>query len=194
MKLVPFLGFLAFFLRAPALAQAKPASPPAAVVGTSTGEDDDGNFDLGGGEALPNFHQVSTGVYRMGQPSAEGLRILAGLGVRTILDLRQWVGPEEKREAERLGMKVESVPMNGLFTPSFEEIDRALRVLSDPSRRPVAVHCRYGRDRTGYSVAAWRVMRDSMDAGSAAAEARGYGCCPAIWKDLKAFLLEYSRR
>lgn len=170
------------------------AAAPESVAGRPLGEDAAGDFGISDKEPLPNFHEVSPGVYRLGQPNAEGLRILASLGVRTVLSLRERVSAEEKEEARRLGMSVESVPMSGLLTPSFRAVDAALAVISDPSKRPIAVHCLYGRDRTGYTVAAWKVKTQALDPDSAAQEAFRYGCCPAIWKNLKSFLNEYSRR
>lgn len=170
------------------------AAAPEPVVGRPLGEDAAGDFGISGKEPLPNFHEVSTGVYRLGQPNAEGLRILASLGVRTVLSLRERVGEEEKGEAQRLGMRVESVPMSGILTPSFRAVDAALAVISDPAKRPIAVHCLHGRDRTGYTVAAWRVKTQDQDLDAAAREAFRYGCCPAIWKNLRTFLSEYSRR
>ncbi len=37
---------------------------------------------------VPNFHEVDANVYRGAQPSLEGFRSLAALGVKTIVDLR----------------------------------------------------------------------------------------------------------
>lgn len=191
MSFLLLVAFLAGF-QAPALARSGEAA--ASIAGVPIGEDSEGSFGLDAKEDLPNFHMVSTGVYRLGQPNAEGLAALAGLGVRTVLSLRERVSEQERREVQRLGMRMESVPMSGLFTPSFEQIDRALGVLADPAKRPVAVHCRFGKDRTGYAVAAWQVKTSAADLDAAVAEARRYGCCLPTWKDLKTFIIEYSRR
>jgi protein tyrosine/serine phosphatase len=77
-------------------------------------------------EELPNFQQVSARLYRGGQPRTGGLRRLASLGVKTIINLRDcakgqdrtgtvlavyrithdgWTSEQAKQEANRYGMK-----------------------------------------------------------------------------------------
>ena len=38
---------------------------------------------------MPNFDKVNDFVYRGGQPTAEGFKSLAALGVKTVIDLRE---------------------------------------------------------------------------------------------------------
>ncbi len=183
--------------------QAQLAPPPVAdelraILGRahafSIDEDaDPESFGIDGPELLPNFHQVHAGLYRSGQPSREGLAQLKALGVRTILSVRGRVGPEEKAEAERLGMRFEHVAMNGVVSPGFRAIDRALKIANDPANQPVLVHCRRGKDRTGAVVAAQRVTSKALSVNDAAAEARQYGCCVPLFFPLKPWLGAYRR-
>lgn len=154
---------------------------------------DEDSFGIDGNEPLPNFHQVSTGVYRSGQPNREGLAELRDLGVRTILDLREKVGNDERAEARRLGIEVVHVGMNGIFSPSFSEVDRAIKVLTDPKLAPVLVHCRYGKDRTGATVASLRTAIQKMPVPQAADEAHQYGCCAPMFKPLEPYLESYLK-
>jgi protein tyrosine/serine phosphatase len=144
-------------------------------------------------EDLPNFHQVSPGIWRSGQPTQAGFAELKRLGIRTVLDLRL-LSDEDDRLAAKAGLKVKHVPMDGILSPSFEQVDRALAVLGDPANRPILVHCRYGRDRTGVTVAAYRVMRESLPIAEAVREARSYGCCAPLFRDLADYLEAYRRR
>jgi protein tyrosine phosphatase (PTP) superfamily phosphohydrolase (DUF442 family) len=83
---------------------------------------------------VENFHQVDQNIYRGAQPTAEGLKSLADLGVKTIVDLRH--GKEhadgEQQAAEKLGLRYINVPMSGLTPPTDEEIASILTVLNGP--------------------------------------------------------------
>ena len=141
-------------------------------------------------EALGNFHEVAPGLYRSAQPSRDGYKQLKALGVKTLLSLKD-NGAREREEAGAEGLAVENVPMGGFSQPSFEEVDRALAIMQDPAKRPLLVHCQYGKDRTGFVVASYRVVVEHADEAKAAEEAKSYGCCFAPFGDLTKFLKEY---
>ena len=141
--------------------------------------------------ALPNFARVSDAVFRSGQPEEGTLAQLAPYGVRTILDLRLTVEGEEAAEAAARGIGVAHVPMNGIYSPTFEQVDRALEVLTDPRRSPVLVHCHYGHDRTGVVIAAYRVVVQRWPIEKAAAEARSFHCCAPFFLKLEDYLQYY---
>jgi len=103
---------------------------------------------------VPNLHKVSAALYRSAQPTARGMKSLAALGVKTVVDLRFWHGDREKigrapLAAERIAM----VPWD------LDEDDavRFLRIATDPARAPVLVHCHDGADRTGAFCALYRI-------------------------------------
>lgn len=129
------------------------------------------------GSELPNFHEVNDHVYRGAQPTPEGFRNLAKLGIKTVIDLR---GPEhseagEKRIVEAAGMRYVSIPMRGMATPSDDQIVKALTLMNDEGAGPVFVHCKRGADRTGAAIACYRIQHDHWDAGKALSEARTLG-------------------
>lgn len=155
---------------------------------------DEDSFGLDGPEVLPNLGTVSPGVYRSGQFNREGLLKLKEMGVKTILDLRAKVSDEERNEAARLGMKVEHVSMSGVTSPSYEQVDRALKIVADPALRPVLVHCRYGKDRTGVTVASFRTRFQGWTIPPASAEARTFGCCQPLFRNLESWLKDYLSR
>jgi protein tyrosine/serine phosphatase len=126
---------------------------------------------------LPNFHEVDSHVYRGAQPTPEGFRSLARLGIKTIIDLR---GPEHSEAAEQQtveadGMRYVSIPMKGMATPSDEQITGVLELLNDDTASPVFVHCKRGADRTGAAVACYRIQHDHWDNNKALREARSFG-------------------
>jgi uncharacterized protein (TIGR01244 family) len=126
---------------------------------------------------LPNFHQVDDHVYRGAQPTPDGFKNLAQMGVKTIIDLRgsEHSVADEKRVVESAGMKYVSIPMRGMATPTDEQVLSALKIMNDPASGPVFVHCRRGADRTGAVVACYRIGHDHWDSGKALNEASGFG-------------------
>jgi protein tyrosine phosphatase (PTP) superfamily phosphohydrolase (DUF442 family) len=127
--------------------------------------------------ALPNYREVNSEIARGGQPTPDGFRNLAAMGVRTIVDLR---GSGERSESERalvtaLGMRYVSIPMSSVRPPTTQEMSRMFEVLNDRSAAPTFVHCRRGADRTGTVLAVYRMEHDRWTNRQALREARRYG-------------------
>lgn len=112
--------------------------------------------------ALKNFQEVEESVYRGAQPSEEGFRELAKLGVHTVVDLRG-AGGRSSKEAQivvSLGMKYVNIPLDGFRAPTAEQVSKLLAILEDKNGGPVFVHCRRGADRTGTILALYRIRHD----------------------------------
>lgn len=127
-----------------------------------------------------NFHQVTDQVYRGGQPTDEGWKTLAKLGVKIVIDLRREGESgghsieEEARAVRAAGMSFVSIPMKGAPAgPTDEQIAQVLKVFD--SNRPAFVHCKEGKDRTGTVIACYRRAHQGWDSGKALAEARALG-------------------
>jgi protein tyrosine phosphatase (PTP) superfamily phosphohydrolase (DUF442 family) len=114
---------------------------------------------------IKNFDKVDDHVYRGGQPSDEGFRYLAKLGVKTIVDLREADGRSsaERKSVTATGMTYVNVPMTGLTPPTEAEISKILAILEDVTSGPVFVHCKRGADRTGAVIAAYHINHDRWD-------------------------------
>src|SRR5689334_21272659 len=69
---------------------------------------------------LPNFHRVSERLYRGAQPGPGGIRKLAELGIKTIINLRgeDDTARAEQHEAEAAGLHYYALAMPGLSRPS----------------------------------------------------------------------------
>lgn len=132
--------------------------------------------------AIPNFHQVNPNLFRGGRPRAEGVRRLARMGVRTVVNLERELFEEEpgevKKEREwvqRAGMKFIHVPMRPFIAPSRQRIEQVLTLITDPANQPVFVHCDRGSDRTGIVIAAYRIRVEGWSVPRAYAEMVRYG-------------------
>jgi len=125
---------------------------------------------------VPNFHEVASGLYRGGQPSAAGLAALRKLGVRTVLDLRaSREATRERGQVEALGMHFISLPLPDWRASTPAQLQAAERILRDPALRPLFVHCRRGADRTGEVIADYRVKAEGWTGTRAFAEANADG-------------------
>jgi uncharacterized protein (TIGR01244 family) len=126
---------------------------------------------------LPNFHRINENLYRGGQPKTGGLKKLADLGIKTIINLRGESDETlaEGREAKSLGMEYLNVPMSTAGRPTDEQVRRVFEILEEKEKTPVFVHCRRGSDRTGAIIAIYRIKRDGWTAERAIEEANRYG-------------------
>jgi protein tyrosine phosphatase (PTP) superfamily phosphohydrolase (DUF442 family) len=116
---------------------------------------------------LPNFGFVTRDVWRGGQPSDAGMGMLARAGVKTVIDLRE-EGPAETVPA---GVRLVRLPVSAWHADSVNP-DALLHTIAD-NPKPVFIHCREGRDRTGLAVAIYR-LSTGMSAADACRELRNF--------------------
>ncbi len=118
-----------------------------------------------------NFAKVAPGLWRGSQPTAEGFRNLSKLGVRTIVNLRHDHDDLPLLQGTRL--KYLRIPSRA-YRPREADIARFLKLMQDPAQAPVFIHCAEGRDRTGYNVAAYRMVLQGWSAEDAILEMRTF--------------------
>lgn len=142
---------------------------------------------------VENFHQVDAHLYRGAQPTDQGFKSLAKIGIRTVVDLRggRELGGNEQKIVEAAGMHYVHVPFAGLAAPSDQQIATVFNVLNDPSAWPVFVHCRRGADRTGTVIACYRISHDRWDNNKALEEARLHGMS-RIEHAMKEYILRFT--
>jgi protein tyrosine/serine phosphatase len=136
---------------------------------------------------LPNFHKVSQDLYRGAQPTADGIRQLKNIGIKTIINLRTF--RSDKDEIGDVEIGYEHIPMEA-WHPEEEEVVKFLKIVTDKGKTPVFVHCRYGADRTGLMCAIYRVAVCGWSKESAADEMvhGGFGF-HSIWENLCDYLM-----
>ena len=134
--------------------------------------------------------EVAPGLYRGGQPTAEGVAWLKSIGVKTVLNLRHYHGDTEKQMVESVGLRYERIAMTSRDEPTPEQVASFLAIVRDPARRPLYVHCEHGVDRTGAMMAVYRMEDEGWTNADALAEMVSFGA-HLIFRDLRDFVKAY---
>ena len=134
----------------------------------------------------PNLYKVSDRLYRGAQPTAEGFRQLEKMGIKTVVDLRSF--HSDRDEMKGTDLAYEHITMRP-WHPEDKDLVRFLKIVNDPTRTPVFVHCQHGADRTGTMVAIYRVAVEGWTKDGAVEEMTkgGYGF-HSTWKNLVEYL------
>jgi protein tyrosine/serine phosphatase len=106
------------------------------------------------------------------------------MGIKTVINLRSF----HHDDIERASLAYVRVRMEA-WDPEMGEIIRVMRILSDESGAPYFVHCQHGADRTGMTMAVYRMAVQGWRRDEAIREMTdgGYGFHP-IWTGIPAFL------
>jgi tyrosine-protein phosphatase SIW14 len=133
-----------------------------------------------------NFHRVDDKVWRSAQPEREDFLELKKLGIKEILNLREW--HDDARKVGNTAMRLHKVPMD---TGDLREKDllQAVKILRD-SPGPILVHCWHGSDRTGTVVALYRMVVNGWTRERAIAEfiTPAYGYHAKTYPELRKYL------
>jgi tyrosine-protein phosphatase SIW14 len=135
---------------------------------------------------LPNLHKVSDDLYRGAQPTAEGMKELEKLGVKTVVNLRSIASDREELKGTELAY--EHIKTTALNLQS-KDVVRFLQIVSDSNNTPVFVHCRHGADRTGTMCAVYRIVAEGWSKDKAIEEMTkgGFGF-HSVWQNLPDYI------
>lgn len=132
-----------------------------------------------------NFGEVTPNLYRGGQPNAEGFAGLAEMGINIVVDLRG-NRRQEREEVSRLGMQYVPIPWHCPW-PKDAVFAQFLTLLRKHPEAKVFVHCLLGDDRTGMTIAAFRIAEQGWTAEEARREMEAFGfsashhlLCPSL--------------
>jgi protein tyrosine phosphatase (PTP) superfamily phosphohydrolase (DUF442 family) len=143
---------------------------------------------------IQNFAEIRKGMSRGGQPTKEGIEFLRDQGYRTVISFRS--NPSEREAVLGSGMAYVEIPMRaGIFgatPPTEEQVRLFLSVAMDPSRYPVFIHCRRGKDRTGVMSAIYRIEACGWTPDEAIEEMRAFGFSDH-YRGLLRFVQTYAR-
>jgi len=115
---------------------------------------------------IPNFSQVSPGIYRGGQPTAQGWEYLHTLGVTNVLKLNTNLEGTDPKD-----FRIFYYPITFAQQMGFEELP-SLPIFFGP---PMFVHCSHGQDRTGLMIALHRMLVENWSKSDAEKEMLEHG-------------------
>lgn len=126
-------------------------------------------------EGIERTSQSAT-VYLASQPTEAGFANAKTAGVKTVLDLRR---PEETEHDDQAmvsgaGLDYVSLPIAGVDGLTDEAFAAVRKILRDPARRPILVHCA-SANRVGAVWYAYRRLDQGISAERALWEAREVG-------------------
>jgi len=165
------------------------ASPQAAIPG-GTGHTMARRLTAQG---VANLAEVTPNLYRGAQPERGGLESLKEMGVDTIIDLRLTGADKEGKDARKLGMDFVALPWHCLF-PKDDATAKFLKYLLDHPEKKIFVHCRYGDDRTGMMIAAYRMAVEGWTADEARSEMNAFGFHKVICASLVGYEKNFPDR
>lgn len=144
-------------------------------------------------EGVGNFAEVTPHLYRGAQPHGKGLESLAKMGINTIVDVRLTGADNESKAAKQLGMELIPLPWHCLF-PKDDPIAKFLVYMREHPDKKVFVHCRYGDDRTGMMIAAYRMAVEGWTADDARKEMNAFGFHNVICASLVGYEKNFLSR
>ncbi|WP_005035598.1 fused DSP-PTPase phosphatase/NAD kinase-like protein [Holophaga foetida] len=116
---------------------------------------------------VTNFARLDNGLWRGAQPTAAGFKALKAAGVKTIVSLRH--DQDDAPLLKGTGLRYLRIPSRA-WRLREENLALFLKVMANPANQPVFVHCAEGRDRTGYNVAAYRMVVQGWNSDAAIGE------------------------
>jgi tyrosine-protein phosphatase SIW14 len=124
-----------------------------------------------------DIKQVSNNIYRSNRPETyEDISQIRKLGIHSIISLENnpLVVKVEKDLVRHFGISFQNFPMSEISSPTSEQLIRVVHLINT-SLKPVLVHCRRGVDRTGYVIAAYRMLEEGWSYKRAIKECKDNG-------------------
>ncbi|MFN7021180.1 MAG: fused DSP-PTPase phosphatase/NAD kinase-like protein [Phycisphaerales bacterium] len=147
-----------------------------------------------------NFGEVEKGkVYRSAALTPAAVqKVVREHGIRTIIDLggfdKDPIGDRNAaRTAEALGIERYVFNLEGDGTGNPNAYVAALKVMNDPARQPVLVHCSAGAQRTSGAVMLYRDFVQGKPLEETYAEAQQYRHDPSRNPRLMPYLKQHER-
>jgi protein-tyrosine phosphatase len=132
-----------------------------------------------------NGYKINDKIYRSAQPTQKAFKKLYNIGIRKTLNLRLFHSDYKE---------INGLPIEEIHIPLFildietDELIEIVNILHN-TKEPTLVHCKYGADRTGVVIAAYRILVENWSSEEAIKEMKegGYGHLN-IWRNLPKIL------
>lgn len=134
---------------------------------------------------IENFYKVDSGIYRSAQPSAEAFAEMEKMGIKEVLNLRNYHSDDD--EAKGTNLTLHRIAMKA-SNSDWDKMVEALRIIKN-RKGPIVIHCWHGSDRTGLTVALYRIAFQNWSKDDAIDELEngGYGY-HKIYGNIKTFI------
>ncbi len=143
---------------------------------------------------IRNFWEVEPGLYRGAQPNKQGYETLKKLGVKTVVSFRRDRSvKKEKAWAEKEGIRFISIPWVARDHYAPQDLRAFLEIAGNSKNRPLFVHCKAGKDRTGLMMASYRMYHDGWSEKDAFAEMKRLGYHRTLYPHLRGDLHKFAR-
>ena len=137
-------------------------------------------------DGVSNLHRISPTLYRSEQPTALGMKNLEKLGIRTIINLRNFHDDED----EVKGTSLHTARVKILtWRIDDEHVIEVMRMLKKTENGPFLIHCQHGADRTGLMSAMYRILEQGWTQQDALTELidGGYGY-HSMWTNIVRYV------
>ncbi|MCX5469875.1 dual specificity protein phosphatase family protein [Acinetobacter nematophilus] len=132
-----------------------------------------------------NFYRISDTVFRSEQPSTEIIPALEEHNITVVINLRS--RDRDKTVLAQHGFELVHVPIN-TWAIDRDDLLQVMKTIQIAQRnhKKVLIHCYHGSDRTGASVAMYRIIFENWSVDDALKEMKhgGYGFHP-IWINIE---------
>lgn len=139
-------------------------------------------------DGVENSYRICKDLYRSAQPEPAGFTALEQMGIRSVLNLREY--HKDTRKARHTKLHLMAYPVAaGEVTAA--DVENCLALIAG-APKPVLVHCWHGSDRTGIVVAAYRIVFQKWSVEAAEREFRDdrFGYHEFWYENLLALLHE----
>jgi uncharacterized protein (TIGR01244 family) len=144
-------------------------------------------------DAVPNLQRPAFYIYTSGQPTEEGFRQLAGMGIKTVINVlpeRQCIQNEREMVITN-GMVYRSIPFE--LRGFRKETIKYFAEILEKAEKPVLIHCATG-NHVGGLWFAYRILIDNYPLEQALKEGRRIGMRPDLEDELFLWLAIDQKR
>ena len=132
-----------------------------------------------------NFYKISDTVYRSEQPSKELIPLIHKYNIDAVINLRARNDDKVVLKDEKLNLI--HIPIN-TWSIDREDLLKVMKEiqLAKQANKNILIHCYHGSDRTGASIAMYRIIFEQWSTQDALNEMKygGYGFHP-IWINIE---------